>query len=53
MSTFVPLGIDVSKAKLDCALALDSPRFASTWLALLLLLLSVTAVAAMVWYAGT
>ena len=23
MSTFVPLGIDVSKAKLDCALALD------------------------------
>jgi cytochrome b len=31
---------------------LDSPRFASTWLALLLLSLSVAAVAAMVWYAG-
>jgi len=32
--------------------ALDSPRFASTWLALLLLSLSVAAVVAMVCYAG-
>ena len=32
--------------------SLDSPRFASTWLALLLLLLSLAAVAVMVWCAG-
>jgi len=32
--------------------ASDTPRFASAWLALLLLLLSLAAVAALVWYAG-
>jgi len=31
--------------------ASDTPRFASPWLALLLLLLSMAAVAAMIWYA--
>ena len=30
----------------------DSPRFASTWVALLLLSVCVAAVAAMIWYAG-
>jgi hypothetical protein len=32
--------------------ASDAPRFASAWLALLLLLLSLAVVAVLIWYAG-